>query len=145
MTGRTDIWAGVLFAALGLGWFMLARGLAFGSASRMGPGFFPVAVASLLAGLGLAIGIAALVRGGEGFEPARARPVAMVFGSVVVFGLAIERFGLLLSAALLVAIAGLALPGGRPAAVALLAAGLAAASWLLFVVVLGIPLAVLPR
>ncbi|MBP2231926.1 putative tricarboxylic transport membrane protein [Azospirillum agricola] len=140
-----DLWAAGLFVATGTAWLGLAGGYAIGNAGRMGPGFFPALVAGLLLAVGAAIGGTALARGSERFEPFRLRPLAAVLGSVLVFGLAVDRLGLLLTAVLLVVIAGQSLPGGGLRQTLLLAAGLAAACWLLFIVLLGVPLEALPR
>lgn len=140
-----DLWSAALFVALGAGWYLLARGYAPGSAARMGPGLFPLAVALLLAAAGIVLGGTSLLRGSEGIERARLRPPVAVLGAILVFGLAIDRLGLVLTAALLVLIAGQAVPGQRVGGLLALAAGLAAVTWLLFVQALGIPLAVFPK
>lgn len=140
-----DPWSAVLFVGIGVGWFLLARAYPAGTAARMGPGFFPLWVAILLAVVGIGLGAASLLHGSEGIERARLRPVTAVLGSILVFGLAIDRLGLFLTAALLVFIAGQAVPGNRAGGLLALAVGLATVTWLLFVQALGIPLAAFPK
>jgi putative tricarboxylic transport membrane protein len=54
-----DFWAGVVYIALGAVGMWMAREYPFGSALRMGPGYFP----TVLGGLMIAFGILVLVAG----------------------------------------------------------------------------------
>jgi hypothetical protein len=63
-----------------------------GTASNMGPGFFPVGVGLLLAALGAMILVEIMVTL-EGTEPLRFRPAAMVVAAMICFALLLERFG----------------------------------------------------
>ena len=54
-----DYLGGILMIALGLGAALQGSSYHFGSLSRMGPGFFPVALGAILALAGLAIAITA--------------------------------------------------------------------------------------
>jgi Tripartite tricarboxylate transporter TctB family len=54
-----DYYGGVLMILLGLGAILQGRTYSIGSLSRMGPGFFPVALGAILALVGLAIVIRA--------------------------------------------------------------------------------------
>ena len=49
-----DFWSGLMFMAFGLGVIAIARHYPFGTTIRMGAGFFPMVLASLLAVFGLA-------------------------------------------------------------------------------------------
>lgn len=137
--------AAALFAVLGAVALWLAFRHPLGTAARMGPGFFPAAVAGLLIVAATAIAAAAWFGAAEPVERARLRPLTAVLGSVLVFGLAIDRLGFLLSAALLFLIAGQAVPGGRLRTTLALAAGVGGLTWLAFVKLLGIPLPTWPR
>ncbi|WP_109119638.1 tripartite tricarboxylate transporter TctB family protein [Azospirillum sp. TSO22-1] len=137
--------AAALFAALGAVALWLAFGHALGTAARMGPGFFPAAVAGLLVLASALVAAGAWVGPAEPVERGRLRPLASVLGAVLAFGLAIDRLGFLLSAALLFLIAGQAVPGTRLRATLALAAGVGGLTWLVFVKLLGIPLPTWPR
>src|SRR5262245_24107291 len=55
-----DFWSGVFFIALGVLAICLARDYPMGSASQPGPGYFPVWLGGIMAGLGAIIGGLAL-------------------------------------------------------------------------------------
>ena len=43
-----DVWAGLLLIAIGAVAILIARNYTFGTALRMGPGFFPIVLGALL-------------------------------------------------------------------------------------------------
>ncbi len=47
-----DFWSGLLCIAVAAAFIIQARSLAMGTASRMGPGYFPTMLALVLAGVG---------------------------------------------------------------------------------------------
>jgi len=53
-----DFWAGAIYVAFGAAGLLIGTNYSMGSAGRMGPGYFPVALSVLL----LAFGVASLVR-----------------------------------------------------------------------------------
>ncbi len=97
MFHRKDFWAGVLYVALGAGAFLIARGYAMGTAARMGAGYFPTVLSLVLIGIGLASVLKAATRGGEAVEGLALKPVLLVTASTVLFGLLLERAGLVLA------------------------------------------------
>lgn len=143
-----DLCAGVMFLAFGAFFALAARDYSIGTAARMGPGFFPLAVGVLIAGFGLVLTARALAARARRLPSERASlfPVPL---SVLVAGLC--AFALLVvDAGLAVAIVVLAIVGARAGsefrwreAVALSVA-LAAFSIAAFVHVLGLPLRVWP-
>ena len=72
-----DFGAGVVFVLLGLAGYYFGSDLAFGTAARMGPGYFPM----LLSGLIVVVGAVALFRGvtiaGPPIEPLGCGPVRL--------------------------------------------------------------------
>jgi hypothetical protein len=91
-----DILSGLIFIALGAAFGFAAAGYEFGTALRMGPGYFPVVLATALAALGGAIlvkGIRASAEdGGLGRVPWRA--AVLLTGAVVFFGATVRGLGL---------------------------------------------------
>lgn len=75
-----------------------------GSLRRMGPGFFPVTLGMLLAGLGALIAVPAMSRPGQSRPFAWPESIAVV-AALLVFGLLLDRLGVLLTTALTVLIA----------------------------------------
>ena len=136
-----DFWTGVLyigFAALAL-W--VGRGYAFGSASRMGPGYFP----RVLAGLLIFFGVLALIRGLRCSAPPigpiawKAAPIVLL--SMVAFALLLERAGLVISLVVLILGSASASPRFRfEWRAALLAIGLVVFCVLVFSKGLGLPM-----
>jgi len=112
-----DFWGGVLFAVLGLIFLVIARGVpglsflpgySMGTPARMGPGFFPFYLGSLLFLLGIAIAVMG-VRGKEGADTRvdkfHWRPILLVLGAVCLFGIILKAVGMLIAGWLLVMIA----------------------------------------
>src|SRR5271167_3230209 len=58
-TSNRDYYGGALMIAIGLGAVIQGRQYPIGTLSRMGPGFFPVALGAILAFTGLAIAVTA--------------------------------------------------------------------------------------
>ena len=103
-----DFWSGAMFIAFGL--FFALYGQAhytFGTSHRMGPGYFPIVLGVVLAGLGTVVLLQALRMQDRACAAFRLDlgAVAWVLGSVVVFALALPTAGLLVSIAALVVVA----------------------------------------
>jgi hypothetical protein len=134
-----DFWAGVMLIGTGAAAIVIARDYAFGTALRMGPGYFPSVLGGLLVLFGLylvAAGLRHHVRI-EGNWSLRALIVLPL--SLVLFGLLMERAGFV--PALMVLIVGSAAAGSefRLIEVLLLAVGLTAFCVALFIWGLGLP------
>ena len=119
---QKDFWGGVLFAALGLTFLIIAkgvpiewlnrydllRGYAMGTPARMGPAFFPFWLGLILFVIGVVIAIQGVrVPGGADskFPKFHWRPILLVLGAVVLFGLILKAVGMLAAGAILVFIA----------------------------------------
>lgn len=89
-----DFGIGLVYLALGIAGFALARNYAFGTPRQMGPGFFPTIISALL----IVFGIAALVRGFLADGPPVGRwnlkGMVLITGSVLAFGLLLPVLGL---------------------------------------------------
>ena len=138
-----DFWAGILFLVIGSGALWLNQAHELGTAAAMGPGYFPM----LLAGGIVFFGLVTLVRGlavtGEPMETWYLRPLAVVAASIVAFGLLIQPIGLGPTVVIVSAIAALASREKmRWGETAILAVVLATFTVLLFVTLLGQPLAI---
>src|SRR5258708_33883210 len=60
-----DFWSGVMFCGFAATALSAARGYSLGSAGRMGPGYFPLLLASLLGALGAVLIGRSILIGGE--------------------------------------------------------------------------------
>ena len=64
LSNNKDIWSGLMLIVIGAAAILVARNYPFGTALRMGPGFFPVMLGGLLIVFGLTI-LAIGLRQGE--------------------------------------------------------------------------------
>lgn len=140
-----DLLGGAGLALFGTAGLVLSSELAFGTMRGMGPGFLP----TVLSWVVIVIGLATAADGIRSVEPRAAapttlRPLALVAAALAFFALTIKSLGLLTAVAGTAIIGAGASPESRRVEVALLAVGLAAGTWLLFVAALGLPLKVLP-
>ena len=139
-----DFWAGVMFCGFAAVALLAARGYSLGSAGRMGPGYFPLLLGVVLAGLGGILIVRSVVIDGEPLPRFRVLPLAIIAGAVCLFGLAIEPLGLVVSLAILVVLAAVAGLQFRLVETVALAVGLIVFSVGVFVYALGLPLPVWP-
>ena len=65
--GPKDFWTGVLFFGVGAAAFLIARTYSFGTASRMGAGYFPAVLSALLMFFGVLLLLRGLRRQGTPF------------------------------------------------------------------------------
>jgi hypothetical protein len=184
----SDLVAGLIFAGLGAAFAIGALRYELGSLLEMGPGYLPLVLGLVLAGLGLATVAKAYVAPdpARGVPPADAvvqdavvedavvgdapadggapsgrpgttgdadepdprplagiqwRPTAAVFAAVTFFAVTIDGLGLLPATFGTGLLAALARPGTNPVRALVIAVGLTAASWVIFVVLLQLRLA----
>jgi hypothetical protein len=146
---RKNVLAGLMFILIAVLGLWLSRNYPVGTALRMSTGYVPRLLCWLLMGLG---GIV-LIQGLRETDAAGPResgalkrlwPVVVVTASLVAFGLTLERIGLVLAIALLVAIASLAARDLKPWEALAAAAGLIAISWTIFIFGLGLPIPLWP-
>lgn len=139
-----DIAGGGALAALGLG-VAAHAGLThdLGTLRQMGPGFFPVLLGVLLAGLGLVIALPAWRRQGT----ARAfagREALAVLAAIVVFGVFMTPLGLIATTALAVLIAATPAPRAGWRWRLVLAAAVSLLTWAVFILALKMTIPVWP-
>lgn len=134
-----DFFAGLLFIGIGATGAAFASGYAFGSALRMGPGFFPTLLSWGAIVLGAIVTLRSFTLDGAPVTRIGWRPLIMVLASVVVFALLITRAGLVIAVMATAVVGGLASrESGRLELIAL-ALCLAAFCALVFVYGLGQP------
>jgi Tripartite tricarboxylate transporter TctB family len=100
-----DFWAGVLFSLIGAAALILGSRYNLGTAARMGPGYFPRILGILLIVLGVIIALRGLRTDGLRITAWNLRATFVVLGSVVLFGLIVNRVGLALSTVILIVLA----------------------------------------
>ena len=95
---QKDFWSGLMFLLMGAGFAWGALNYSFGSSAKPGPAYFPFGLGVMLALLGAFILFEALTIETEDGEPVGAvawKPMFIIIGSVVAFGLLLPRLGLL--------------------------------------------------
>lgn len=96
-----DVTLGLIFAATGATAGAIAVGYPMGTSGRMGPGYFPVIISALL----VLVGIVLLVRSrhdtSEAIRSLPWKPLLIVPGAILLFGLLAEGLGLPLDVLLL--------------------------------------------
>lgn len=135
-----DFWAGLIYLVAGLAAVHIAQDYAMGSAVRMGPGYFPKVLGSVLALIGLIALVRSFLRPGEAIGRLAWRETLLVLGATFLFGLLVRGAGLAISLLVLVTVSAYASRQFRWRPTLFLAFGLALFSVLVFIKGLGIPL-----
>ena len=97
-----DFWAGVLYAGFGAAAFAIASGYGMGSSSRMGPGYFPTVLGSLLVLIGLASLVKSFFVVGEPVGAIAWKGLLLVTAATLLFGFLLRRAGLVPALAVMV-------------------------------------------
>jgi hypothetical protein len=139
-----DFWSGVMFVAFGGAGLWLAKAFSYGTAARMGPAYFPTAVAGLLAAFGLGIALRALAADGKRVGRFHFKTLLPILASLSLFGLALEPIGLFGAVFILVVLASLGGNEFRMRETVLVSAGLAIGTVLLFVYALKLQIPIWP-
>ena len=97
-----NFWTGIIYLAVGLFGFYYSRSYPFGSASQMGPGYFPTVLSILL----IFFGILALSKGicikGEALGAFAWKATLCILLSTIAFGYLLERAGIVIALAILI-------------------------------------------
>src|ERR1700737_2492115 len=128
-----DFFAGLIFIGFGLAALIIGSNYSLGSAARMGPGYFPRILGILLLLLGAALSLRALKIKGDALPRWYWKPILIVLGSVVAFGMVVTHLGLVLSTIGLVFASSTASPEFRPKEALISEIRLAALLWCVFI------------
>lgn len=137
---RKDFWSGLLFLGFGGAVVLLARNYQLGSALKMGPGYFPTALGGLLALVGLIAIVRSFLRPGTPIDPFHWKPLLIVLGATLLFGVLVRNAGLIAAVAVLVLMGASASVYFRWRAAMALTVGLVIFSVVIFVKALGLPM-----
>jgi putative tricarboxylic transport membrane protein len=139
-----DFWSGVMFLAFAAVALFTARGYSLGAVGHMGPGYFPMLLGGALALIGVILIARSLLIEGDGVGKLALLPLTIIIVGVCLFGLLIERLGLIVSLVIVTVVTALASRESKPIEIAVLALLLAAFSLGIFVFVLQLPLPIWP-
>ncbi len=140
-----DFWSGALFAGFGIAFAVAALAYEPGRATRMGPGFFPFALAVVLSLIGLATLVRSWLRAGPPPLGLTSRPMVLVLGAVVAFGAMLHALGLAAALCFVVLVSASASSRFRWPRALLLAGAVSGLSVLVFATALQLPIPVLGR
>jgi Tripartite tricarboxylate transporter TctB family len=134
-----DFWSGVMLIAAGAVTMFIARGYAFGTALRMGPGYFPTVLGGILVLFGLYLLIIGLrsndkIKGAWSLRALIALPLAFVL-----FGVLMTHTGFVPALLVLIFGSALASPEFKLVEVVLLSVVLTVLSVVVFIWGLGLP------
>jgi len=135
-----DLGAAAVFMVIGAAGFYFGQDLAFGSAARMGPGYFPMLLSGLIVTVGLVLGVKSLAVDGPPIEAIHFRPLFAILAAILAFGALVDRIGLALTTGLLTVGAAYARRGVNLKETLLLAIGSALFAVGVFVYALSQPL-----
>jgi hypothetical protein len=139
-----DFWSGLMFIAFAAVALLAARHYSPGTPVRMGPGYFPMLLGVVLAFIGGVLVVRSVVIAGAPVGLLHMRPLVVIAIGVVLFGILLERLGLAVALAAVVAVSALASRESRPLEVVALAAVLVVFSVAVFVYGLRLPLPLWP-
>lgn len=140
-----DFWAGIIFLTIGVGAAIIARDYPMGTIARMGAGYFPFVLSCLLAAIGLVIALLALGADGDPVGAFAFRPLLVILGAVVIFGIIVKSVGMVISLFLLVIATAFGGHEFKLKEVLIAAAIMSAFCTLVFIKGLGLPFPVWPE
>ena len=155
IASQKDFFSGLMFTIVGISFAVGATNFTVGTASRMGPGYFPLALGVVLTVLGLIITVVSFRSNAPDGDPIGAiawRPLIFILGANIAFGLllvglpsiGLPAMGLIVAIYALVIIAGQARPNQSLKESLLLATILAFGSYGAFVYLLNLQFPVWP-
>jgi hypothetical protein len=139
-----DFFSGLIFIGVGIIALIIGREYSLGTATRMGPGYFPALLGGLLTLLGAIIAVRSLILTGPRVDALHWRPLILILASMLIFAALLEPAGVVISTVALVVVGCLASPESRLRDMIVLIVFLLAVALGLFVYGLGLPIKVWP-
>ena len=134
-----DFFAGLFYVILGAVGMFIARDYPFGSALRMGPGYFPTVLGAIMICFGVAVAMMG-IKNNEKIKPHWSfRALVMLPVATVVFGWMMEETGFIPALLVLIPLSAAAGKEFKWLEISLLTVGVTILSVLLFIKGLGLP------
>jgi Tripartite tricarboxylate transporter TctB family len=140
-----DFFAALIYLAVGLGAIYLGRDLPMGTALKMGPAYFPAVLGWLLAFIGVLSLVRSFLRKGTPIPKFAWKPLLLITGATVVFGLIVRGAGLVVALPLFIIMTAFASVSFRWRPMLILAVVSTVLCALVFVIGLGVPLPLIGR
>lgn len=135
-----DFWAGLIYMVVGLAAILLAWDYGMGTATKMGPAYFPSVLGGMLALIGVASVVRSFLRKGEPIGTVALKGMLFVCGSTALFAALLRGAGLVIALIVLVLVSAYGSVKFKLGTSIVLALGLTVACVLVFIKGLGIPL-----
>jgi len=136
---QKDFWAGILFLAFGIAGGYLSQEYPFGTSTRMGPGYFPLVLSGLLAGIGLICALRAMVGVRVHIDAFSLKKTLYVTVPVFVFGVIVKGAGLIPATIVVIVASALASSFFNLKQAILISIGMSVFCWAVFSLGLGLP------
>ena len=140
-----DFWAGLMFSAFGSFFVIAARHYRMGTATSMGPAYFPTMLGGLMAMLGAIIFLRSFTGTGGKVSPMFFRPLFFVVLSLFGFAYLLKPIGVVLALLVLIVVSAFAGHEFKGKEVLILSIVLILLSVLVFVKGLGLPFRLWPK
>ena len=89
-----DFWTGVIYIALGAAALWFGAEYQMGTAGRMGPGYFPKVLASILVALGAISLVRSFLTNGEPVTAVAVKPLVLILAACALFSFLLPTMGL---------------------------------------------------
>jgi hypothetical protein len=145
---QRDFWSGLMFVVAGIVFAVGSTNYSMGSSARPGPGYFPLLLSVIMAILGAVVLFKALTIESPGGDPIGHiawKPLIVIVVAITVFGLLLERLGMVITIPILIVMASFAGDDFRWRGVLASAVVLTFFSWLVFVVGLKLTIPLWPK
>lgn len=137
-----DFWTGIIFLFIGLAAVIIGRDYNMGTAGKMGPAYFPTILGGLLALIGLAAVVRSFFREGEAISKFAIKETILILAGVLLFGFLIRGAGLVVAVFAIIMFSAYASTKFKWIPALMLATGSAVFSVVVFVELLGLPIAI---
>jgi hypothetical protein len=145
INGQKNVVAGLIYLVFGITIFFWSLKWTQGTATRMGPGYFPHLVGIVLCLFGIAaIAQGVLTRKPDPLPAMKLEPLLLILASVLAFGLLIERAGMIVATLACVFLACLRRALVKPLEVFIIFAALAAFNYFVFYRAFGMNMRIYP-
>lgn len=145
---QRDFWSGLMFVVVGLGFAVGATNYSMGTSARPGAGYFPLMLSVIMAILGAVVLFKSLTIETPGGDPIGSfawKPLIIIIVAITMFGVLLERLGMVITVPLLIIVSSLAGDEFRWRGVIANAIVLTVGSWAVFVLGLKLTIPLWPR
>ena len=104
---QRDFGAGVMYMVIGLFFAIVATRYQYGTAAKMGPGYFPFWLGMLMAAMGLLVLVRSLGAKAtiEAIPKFNFKVIGLITGSIILYGILLPKMGFIVAVLVLVMIA----------------------------------------